>query len=196
MHLMHVQCSSASQLMMLRKRPLWLALKLCVLTHHHMHVQDNALTELPSLASHPWLTSLLLDSNHIKHLNNAGSSSSSKHGRLHELQPVGIQQHCLQELSLANNQLSTLLLSSSSGSYHGGPPSQQISSSSSSTLQLAGWLVCLEVLRLPGNQLRDLAGLQGCSSLRQLDVSRNKLTRLQVRWGVPWVCQWGVEGAM
>jgi hypothetical protein len=129
------------------------------------------------------LTSLLLDSNHIKQLTYAGSSSS-KHNNSHELQqPQQSQQHCLQELSLANNQLSSLRLSCNGSSNQCGPPSQQLNggSSSSSTLQLASWLVCLQVLRLPGNQLRNLAGLQGCSSLRQLDVSRNKLTCLQVR---------------
>jgi Leucine-rich repeat (LRR) protein len=131
-------------------------------------MQDNTLAELPSLTSHLRLITLLLDSNHIKQLNFAGSSSSS--GASKQPEPV---QHCLQELSLANNQLTSLQLSYRDTSRHLTPQS--------STLQLASWLVCLQVLRLPGNQLRDLAGLQGCSSLRQLDVSRNKLTCLLVR---------------
>jgi hypothetical protein len=45
---------------------------------------------------------------------------------------------------------------------------------------LSSWLVSLTELKLSGNLLADLSGLQGCSCLRVLDASRNNLTGLQV----------------
>eukprot|EP00775_Hariotina_reticulata_P009347 gene9347-9510_t len=44
---------------------------------------------------------------------------------------------------------------------------------------LSSFLVALTELKLSGNLLSDLSGLQGCSCLRVLDVSRNKLSCLQ-----------------
>jgi Leucine-rich repeat (LRR) protein len=96
---------------------------------------------------------------------------------------------------LANNSItsicagSTAAMQSSTAAHGTGhPPSGYSSSSCNSSgslgFRLSGlssWLVGLQVLRLPGNQLRDLAGLEGCSSLTQLDVSRNQLTCLRVR---------------
>jgi hypothetical protein len=45
---------------------------------------------------------------------------------------------------------------------------------------ISSWLPGLQVLRLSGNQLQDLCGLEGCTNLRVLEVSRNQLTDLQV----------------
>lgn len=169
-------------------------------------LQDNQLQELPDISHHPHLTSLQLDSNQLRHivpaagwsLNCSSSSSSGAGGIGQGSVGVLLQQHsCLQTLSLANNSITSICASSaaqhSSSSAHGAGPtlsrSNTTTTSSSSSRGppgsmlpgLSSWLVGLQTLRLPGNQLQDLTGLEGCSNLTKLDVSRNQLTCLQVR---------------
>lgn len=139
-------------------------------------VQDNQLQQLPDICCHQRLTCLLLDSNKLSSITPAAISrpdNSSSSGGSAMRQPHSV----LQTLSLTINQLTSIC------SGVGGP-----SSSSSSDWRLAGWsaqglslwLPGLQTLQLSGNQLSDLHGLQGCSNLRVLDVSRNHLTDVQV----------------
>jgi Leucine-rich repeat (LRR) protein len=126
---------------------------------------------------------LLLDSNKLGSILPTPSSSSSS-SACTPCQPHS----ALQTLSLTNNQLTSIVCSSSSPA-HSREPAHATSSSSCgssapvrcSTLQgLSSWLLGLQTLKLCGNQLRDLCGLESCCSLRALDVSRNQLTDLQV----------------
>lgn len=145
-------------------------------------LQDNMLGHWPDITCHPQLQSLLLDNNKIRQLSVLSSSNNSGAGS-RELHCQPLQQHIsLQTLSLANNELTSLMLEAASASSP--PPTAGDNSASSSVptvvCALSSYLPNLQVLSIPGNQLSNLSGLEGCRSLRQLDISRNKLTNLQV----------------
>lgn len=154
-------------------------------------MQDNQLQHFPDISPHPQLTALLLDSNQLCSISPATDGDSST-----ALPP---HHSCLQTLSLANNQLTSLCGQIGASTCHDqlantrGPVACSSSNSGaddsnnsahiaagSAPQQLSSWLPCLQVLRVSGNQLCDLSGLQNCSHLQLLDVSRNKLTSLQV----------------
>lgn len=135
------------------------------------------LEQWPDLSYHPQLMTLLLDNNRIKQLVLLGSSSSSKGPQ---------QQHTsLQTLSVASNQLRSLMLVvAATGTAR--PPAGAAAAGTASVgpaaavCGLSSYAPNLRVLRLAGNQLTDLNGLEGCRGLSHLDVGRNKLTSLQV----------------
>jgi hypothetical protein len=146
--------------------------------------QDNRLDVLPDISCHPQMTSLLLDNNSLTRLlppAGASSSSSSSGGS-------STAHARLQVLSVINNQLSSLVApggGSSSSATNDAPSNATKPVTLAQSPRVAAWLPGLAVLRLSGNTLRGLSGLQGLSSLRHLEVSRNRLTSLEVRelWG-------------
>jgi Leucine-rich repeat (LRR) protein len=95
----------------------------------------------------------------------------------------------LQTLSLTNNQLTSICSGLSGPSSSSSVVSGAGQAGGNNGWRVAGWrdqglslwLPGLQTLLLSGNQLPDLNGLQGCSNLRVLDVSRNHLTDVQVR---------------
>lgn len=141
------------------------------------------------------------------HSNGASDGSNGGAGVL--LQQQLLQHTCLQVLSLTSNHLTSLCGScsaapvqatpshcsatgvetkaSNGGSSNGGSTRDSSCSRPGSRVGLhhsiSSWLPALQVLRLSGNQLQDLCGLEGCLNLRVLDVSRNQLTCLQVMPG-------------
>jgi len=162
-------------------------------------MQDNHLQHLPDISCHPQLTALLLDSNLLSEVAATAARSSSggacmplEHRRLQILSLTSnhITSLCSCAVLLSPMQQATATACNTCSSHNGTSSSSSSSSGGGSgssgscvpgTMLLSSWLPCLQVLRLSGNQLCSLAGLQGCSSVRTLDVSRNHLTDLQVR---------------